>query len=66
VSRAPNRRPDDHWWWDHYKDNDATPENVQAHVEDRDPDKIIYGPRGEVLKRVADRPMQGYRRRPKT
>ena len=26
-------------------------------------DKIIYGPRGEVLKRIEDRPFLGYGRR---
>jgi hypothetical protein len=31
-------------------------------LSDRDPDKVIYGPKGDVIKRIEDRPFLGYHR----
>lgn len=37
---------------------------TQAQVTDKLPDKVLYGPRGEVIARVDPNPPIGFRRRP--
>lgn len=45
--------------WDEEGDN--SPSEPDARVSDRD-DQVIYGPRGDVVAVVKDRPFRGYRR----
>lgn len=39
------------------------PRDVEVHVSERDADRVLYGPRGEVLSVQHDRPWRGYRGR---
>lgn len=57
---VPRRWHDD---WQYVNEPEKTVPN-QAHVTERDPGPVIYGPRGEVLRTVHTRPSFGFNRRP--
>lgn len=51
----------------HMREQDDEPSRVERHPDvtvDERCDQVIYGPRGEVLKIIEDRPFLGYGRRP--